>query len=138
MQLKRRRRSLVVGGAHDARVERCTIGVRVAGPLGLCDLHAWGRAPDGWWALVGWHDGGVRHPAGYRAAVYCTGWVPGARVTRWSGQTSSARVLRVWLDGLTWPPVNPRDGWHHFGLLDVDATPPLPPGYERIDFRATR
>jgi len=119
---------------HQGVVAHWTVGVRVAGPLGLCDLLAWGRTTDGWWALIGWHDGGVRHPAGYPAAVYCTGWVRSELVSKWCEQTSTQPIPRVQLDGATWPPAEGLGSAHHFGLLDAEASPPLPPGYERILF----
>ena len=118
--------------SDDALVGRHSVAVMVDGPLGLCDLLAWGRAPDGWWALVGWHEGGVRHPSGYPSAVYCTGWVHATVVRKWFAQSSTADIRRVRLDGVTWPAIFAVPADHHFGMLDPDASPPLPRGYARI------
>jgi hypothetical protein len=82
--------------------------------------------------LIGWHTGGVRHPSGYPAAVYCTGWVTSAVVHKWFAASSTTDIRRVRLDGVRWPAPFPGPVEHHLGLLNPDVPPPLPGGYERI------
>jgi hypothetical protein len=107
--------------------------VRLLGKL--CELQAWGRASDGWWALVVWQVYVKR--SDHNTHVYCSAWIRADQVEPSRNEEERRKYPTVTrtdlhLDRTTWPKPAVPLSWvcHHFGALE-DAPPPLP-GVEAI------
>jgi len=101
-------------------------------PYGMPHLTAWGRAPDGWWALVEWLDVVTRPDGPGLGPVRCSGWAPASAVAPMIGERYRA-VPRLQLDAdpRQWP--EPPAEWGggswtlrtwHYGRLGDALSPP--------------
>ena len=102
----------------------------------LADLHAWGRDPSGWWALVSWTVYG-NSPTG-NAYLHCSAWVPARALVQSSdpGQAVLYRAVERFdlpSERAGWPTPAASRGrtWQHYGA--ITDPPAAPRGIAPID-----
>jgi hypothetical protein len=103
-------------------------------PGGWPCLDAWGRAGDGWWALLVWLDVVVAPDRPGLSSVLCSGWAPGSAVEPMLPTGRYQQVRRLQLPGhrADWPAPAaewgggrwPGPTWH-YGQLGGPLRPPL-------------
>jgi hypothetical protein len=95
----------------------------------LADLHAWGKAADGWWGLITWSVHG-RLDDGVLGDVQCSAWIPADELQASISpeeRPGYAQLVRLELPaGSAWPTPATRgqQSWHHYGRLDHPPEPP--------------
>lgn len=108
--------------------------MQVALACGRARLELWGRAGDGWWALIWWTAYAMRMDLGHYPVVEvrCSGWVRADDVARLDGVDYS-RVPRTALgvDPEGWPTPRAELGGArgcYFGIVSSRAELPPPDG----------
>jgi hypothetical protein len=103
-------------------------------------LDIWGRARDGWWALVVWWEDLLKPTGVGHFPQACAAWVEARQVHPDRGTLASeyAEIPRIALaaDAARWPAPQGRPGavWQDDGwfLGTLDGSDPLPPSARRL------